>query len=141
MKPPQNSDALSRRERQIMDIVFERAEATAAEVRDALPDPPSYSAVRTLLRILEDKGHLRHRAEGVRYVYLPTQNANSAARGTLNRVVQTFFGGSVEKAVATLLSEKETRLTDAEYDRLSALIEQAHASNSESNDERNGDDE
>ena len=116
---------LSRRERQIMDILYRREQATAAEVMEALPDPPSYSAVRALLRILEDKGHVRHMQEGTRYVYLPTQPRQSAARGALAQVVQTFFGGSVEKVVATLLSDTDTRLSDEELSRLAALIEQA----------------
>jgi len=114
-----------------MDIVYREGEATAAEVRAALADPPSYSAVRALLRILEEKGHLRHREDGIRYVYLPTQPAQNAARTSLRRVVQTFFGGSIEKVVATLLSEKEARLTDEEVARLSALIENARAKKEE----------
>lgn len=132
MKHP---DALTRRERQIMDAVFQRGQATAAEVRDALPDPPSYSAVRALLRILEEKGHLRHREEGARYVYMPTQPRQSAARRALRGVVQTFFGGSVEKAVATLLSEEETRLSDEEVARLAALIEGARDADDAREDE------
>src|SRR6187399_2042692 len=121
------TDPLSRRERQILDILYAKGEATAAEVREALADAPSYSAVRALLRILEEKGHLRHREDGARYVYLPTRARASAARGALRQVVQTFFGGSVEKAVATLLSEKDTHLSDADVARLNALIESARA--------------
>ena len=98
-------DALSRRERQIMDILFARGRASAQEVLEALPDPPTYSAVRGLLRVLETKGHARHVKEGARYVYVPTQARQSAARSAMRQVLHTFFGGSVERAVATLLSE------------------------------------
>jgi predicted transcriptional regulator len=131
MKRDKPSDDLSRRERQIMDVIYREGEATAAEVRAALDDPPSYSAVRALLRILEEKVHLRHREDGIRYVYLPTQPAQSAARANLRRVVQTFFGGSIEKVVATLLSEKEAQLTEEEIARLNALIENARAKKQE----------
>lgn len=119
--------ALSRRERQIMDIIYARGKATAAEVLEALPDPPTYSAVRALLRILEEKGHLRHERDGIRYVFAPTRARGQAARSALTQVVQTFFGGSVEQAVATLLASDETQLTDEELDRLGRLIEQARA--------------
>src|SRR5207253_2851751 len=100
---PSSSDPLSRRERQLMDIIYARGEATAAEVVDALPDPPSYSAVRALLRILEDKGHLRHRSDGPRYVFAPTQPRASASRSALKRVLHTFFEGSLSSAVAALV--------------------------------------
>jgi len=116
---------LSRRERQIMEILFRCGEATAAEVLEALPDPPSYSAVRGLLRILEEKGHLSHAQQGARYVYRPTQSRRTAARSALAQVVQTFFGGSVEQTVSTLLSDAETRLSEEEIERLTALIDQA----------------
>ncbi len=115
---------LSRRERQIMDIVFQRGRASATEVQEDLPDPPSYSSVRALLRILEDKGHLTHQEEGKRYVYRPTQPRHSAARSALEQVVQPFFGGSVEKTVATLLSSSDTRLSEEELARLSQIIDQ-----------------
>lgn len=108
-----------------MDVVYRAGRATAAEVQAALPDPPSYSTVRALLRVLEDKGHLTHGEEGKRYVYVPTQARPLAARSALSQVVQTFFGGSVERAVATLLSQSDTRLSEEELDRLSALIDQA----------------
>jgi predicted transcriptional regulator len=116
---------LSRRERQIMDIVFRAGQATAAEVLAELPDPPSYSAVRGLLGVLENKGHLGHEKQGARYVYRPTQPRMRAARSALAQVVRTFFGDSVEQAVATLVSEADRRLSDEELDRLAALIEQA----------------
>src|SRR3954463_13791272 len=89
---------LSRRERQILDILYERGQATAAEVQAALPEPPSYSAVRALLRILEDKGHVRHQQDGPRYVYLPTLAHDNAKRSALHHVLKTFFDGSAEQA-------------------------------------------
>ena len=125
MRARQQLDGLSRRERQIMDVVFEKGKVSVAQVREALPDPPSYSAVRALLRILEDKGQLRHEKDGARYVYLPTKARHQAARSVLKQVLQTFFGGSVERAVATLLSASDAKLSQEELERLSALIEQA----------------
>ena len=117
------SPSLSRRERQLMDIVYERGQATAAEVAAALPDPPSYSAVRAMLRILETKGHLRHEADGVRYVYLPTVPRDQASRSALRGLVRTFFDGSTTQAVAALLDQ--SRLSDAELERLAHLIDEA----------------
>lgn len=116
---------LSRRERQIMDIVYARGRASAVEIQEAMPDPPGYSTVRTLLGILEKKGHLRHEKQGMSYIYLPTQPANQAAHSALNQVVQTFFASNIERVVATLLSSKEMRLTPEELDRISAMVEQA----------------
>jgi predicted transcriptional regulator len=115
---------LSRRERQIMDIIFRLEKATAAEVMDNLPDPPSYSAVRALLRILEEKGHLRHEQTGPRYVYLPTLSHDKAKRTAMRHVVSTFFEGSVSQAVATLLDLSDD-VSKPELDRLAALIERA----------------
>ncbi|HZT42033.1 MAG TPA: BlaI/MecI/CopY family transcriptional regulator [Chthonomonadaceae bacterium] len=115
---------LSRRERQIMDIIYERRRATAVEVMEALPNAPSYSSVRTLLRILEMKGHLKHQKEGVRYIYMATHPRQSAARSALKQVLRTFFDGSVEKAVAALLSDSDVQISDAEFERLAAMIEQ-----------------
>jgi predicted transcriptional regulator len=120
-----NEHRLSRRERQILDILHTRQQATAAEVLDALPDPPSYSAVRALLRILEEKGHARHRQEGNRYVYLPRASRQTASRSALKRVVSTFFQGSVAQAMAALLEGADTRLSDAELDQMRQLIERA----------------
>ena len=114
---------LSRRERQIMDAVYRLGEATASEVQAALPDAPSYSAVRAHLRILEEKGHLRHRQEGPCYVFLPTVSRDRARSQALRGVVDTFFEGSREQMVATLLDSGE--LNEAELERLAALIEQA----------------
>src|SRR5262245_4412605 len=120
-----SSDSLSRRERQIMDVVYRQGRATAAEVLGALPDPPSYSAVRALLRVLEAKGHLRHQQDGPRYVFLPTVPRDKARRSALRQLVQTFYEGSTAQAVAALLGEPGTKLSDADLDHLSHLIEQA----------------
>ena len=116
---------LSRRERQIMDIIYRLGQATAAEVLEQLPSPPGYSAVRAMLRILEEKGHLRHEEQGPRYVYLPTLPRDKASSSALKQVVQTFFEGSTEKAVAALLGMQATPLSDEELDRLASLIDQA----------------
>jgi BlaI family penicillinase repressor len=117
--------SLSRRERQIMDIVYQQGRAAAADVRAALPDPPSYSSVRALLGILETKGHLKHIKDGPRYVYLPTRPRANAAKSALRQVMQTFFAGSVEQTVATLLSVSGTPLSPDEWARLTALIDKA----------------
>ena len=116
---------LSRRERQIMDIVYARSEASAADVHTSLPDAPSYSAVRALLAILVDKGHLRYRTDRGRYIYSPTQRRSRAGRSALRRVLETFFEGSLEKAVACLLQGSDARLSAEELQRLGQLIEQA----------------
>jgi predicted transcriptional regulator len=116
---------LSRRERQIMDVVYRHGQATAAEVLAELPDPPSYSAVRALLRVLEEKGHLRHEQQGPRYVFLPTVPREKARRSALKQLMQTFFDGSTEQTVAALLNMAASRLSDEELDRLSQLINQA----------------
>ena len=116
---------LSRRERQIMDVVYRRGRATAAEILEGIPDPPSYSAVRAMLRVLEDKGHLRHEQDGPRYVYLPTLGRERARRSALQHLVRTFFDGSATQAVAALLDMSDGRLADAEIDRLSRLVDKA----------------
>jgi predicted transcriptional regulator len=118
---------LSRRERQIMDIIYARGEATAAEVGEALPDPPSYSAVRTLLRILEEKGHLKHREDGPRYVFMPTEPHTKASRSALKRVVQTFFEGSLSNAVAALVDAEGGKLSAGELQRLEAIVKAARS--------------
>jgi predicted transcriptional regulator len=123
----QSTDPLSRRERQIMDIIYARGQATAAEVAAALADPPSYSAVRALLRILEAKGHVRHQADGPRYVYLPTVSRDRARRSALRSLVKTFFDGSTAQAAAALLDQSE--LSREDYDRLATLIEKARKEN------------
>jgi predicted transcriptional regulator len=116
---------LSRRERQIMDVIYRRAQATAAEVLEDLPDPPSYSAVRAMLRVLEEKGHLRHEQQGPRYVFLPTVPRDQARRSALQQLVHTFFDGSTEQAMAALLDQSDRSLSDAELARLARLIGQA----------------
>ncbi len=121
--PPHNQ--LARRERQIMEIVYRLGQVTAAGVLAELPDPPSYSAVRAHLRILEDKGHLRHDQEGTRYVFRPTVARDRARRSALRQVVRTFFDGSAEQAVAAVLDMSHTELSEVDLDRLSGLIERA----------------
>ena len=119
----QISEQLSRRERQIMDVIYARGQATAAEVTSALPDPPSYSAVRALLRILEQKGHLRHEEDGPRYVFLPTVSRDRARRSAMRNLVKTFFDGSPAQAAAALIDHAD--LSSDDMDRLAALIEKA----------------
>jgi predicted transcriptional regulator len=114
---------LSRRERQIMDILYRRGRATAGEVMEDLSGDPSYSTVRTQLRVLEDKGHVRHQEEGLRYVYVPAVPRHTARRSALRHLVDTFFDGSAEKTVAALLGAEGTRLSDEELDRIADLIE------------------
>jgi BlaI family penicillinase repressor len=121
----ETSSDLSRRERQIMDIVYRRRRASAAEVRGELADAPSYSSVRTFLSILEQKGHLKHVEEGGRYVYSPTRRRRNAGRAALRRVLQTFYDGSVEQTMAALLDISESRLSPEDMKRLAELIEQA----------------
>jgi len=108
-----------------MDALHARQQATAAEVLAALPNPPGYSAVRALLRILEEKGHIKHRQEGARYVYLPRASRETASRSALKRVVSTFFEGSVPMALAALLGTADTRLSESELSRLQQIIKQA----------------
>lgn len=116
---------LSRRERQIMDVLHTRKSATVADIRAALPNPPGYSAVRALLRILEEKGHVKHREDGVRYVYLPRASQAVASRSALKRVVSTFFQGSVTQTVAALLETADIGLADSELNKLQQIIKQA----------------
>jgi BlaI family penicillinase repressor len=122
---------LSRRERQIVDILYARGKATAAEVQTALPEPPSYSAVRAMLRILEDKGHVKHEQDGPRYVYVPTVGRDNAKRSALHHVLKTFFDGSTEQAISALLDESAAKLSDAELDRLAQMIDQARTTGAE----------
>ncbi|HET7230684.1 MAG TPA: BlaI/MecI/CopY family transcriptional regulator [Longimicrobium sp.] len=116
---------LSRRERQIMDVVYRVGKASVSDVLERLPDPPSYSAVRALMRILEEKGHLKHEQDGPRYVYLPTVPRDAAQGAALSHLVRTFFGGSTEAAVAALLELPEGGMGGDELDRLSRLIDEA----------------
>lgn len=115
---------LSRRERQIMDAIYRLERATAAEVMEAIPDPPSYSAVRAMLRVLEEKGHLKHEQDGPRYVFSPIVERDTARRSAMKHLVRTFFDGSTEGAVAALL-QTEGKLSREELERLSGLIEKA----------------
>lgn len=121
-------ETLSRRERQVMDILFRRGEATVAEVMGELPDPPTYSAVRSVLRILVEKDLVSHREDGPRYVYLPAVSPNRARDEALSHVVRTFFEGSTEQAMTALLRMSDTRLRDAELDRLEELVQKARNS-------------
>jgi predicted transcriptional regulator len=116
---------LSRRERQILDVLYKSGRATAADVQAALPNAPSYSAVRTLLRILEDKGHVHHEQDGARYVYMPTVERDRAKRSALRHLLNTFFEGSTTQAIAALLDEDAKRLSDDDLQRLKRMIDRA----------------
>jgi predicted transcriptional regulator len=116
---------LSRRERQIMDILYQRGKANAAEVREAMKDAPSYSAVRALLRVLEEKGHIKHEADGLKYVYVPVVTRDRAKRSAVKQVLETFFRDSPDQIVAALLDVSSRRLTPEELDRMAAMIEKA----------------
>lgn len=118
-------EELSRREREMMHIIFRTGQATANEVMEAMADPPSYSAVRATLRVLEQKGHLRHQHDGTRYVYTPTVNREKARNSALDHLLSTFFEGSVASVVATLLEKSKDNMTPEELDRLSKVIEAA----------------
>jgi len=126
--PKHSPTALSRRERQVMDILYRRNEATVAEVMADLPDPPTYSAVRSILRILMEKNLITHREDGPRYVYLPVVNAERARDDALKHVIRTFFDGSAEQAVAAVLRVSDTKLSDAEIDQLRERIRKARVS-------------
>ena len=116
---------LSRRERQIMDILYRRGRATAGEVMEELPGDPSYSTVRAQLRVLEDKGHVGHEEEGLRYVYAPAVPRHAARKSALKHLMDTFFDGSASKTVAALLGGDARRLSDEELDRIARLITKA----------------
>jgi len=117
--------SLTKRERQIMDQLYRLGRATASEVLDGLPGAPSYSTVRTQLRVLEAKGHVRHEEQGLRYVYVPTVSRHSARKSALKHLVDTFYEGSTAKVVAALLGGEATKVTDEELDRIVALINNA----------------
>ncbi len=117
--------ALSRRERQIMDILYQRGKASASDVRESMADAPGYSAVRAMLRVLEEKGHVRHVEEGLKYVYVPVVAREKAKRSAVKHVLDTFFAGSPEQIVAALLDVSSERLTREELDRMADLIEKA----------------
>jgi predicted transcriptional regulator len=116
---------LSRRERQIMEILYQRGKASAQEVREAMPDAPGYSAVRAMMRVLEEKGHVHHQEEGLKYVYTPVVARDKAKKSAVKHLLETFFGGSPEQAVAALLDVSATRLTPEELDRMAGMIERA----------------
>jgi predicted transcriptional regulator len=116
---------LGRRERQIMDVIYRRGKASVTDVRADLPDPPSYSAVRAMLGFLEDKGHLRHEQDGLKYVYLPVGDTTQVSKSALKHMVKTFFGGSPERAVAALLEMSDARLSPKEKHYLNELIRKA----------------
>ncbi len=122
-KPP--LPGLSRRERQVIDIIYPLGKASGKEILQAMEDAPSYSAVRALLRVMEAKGHLRHIVDNDRFIYYPTQPIKQMGRSAIKRVLTSFFRGSTERAVAALLEVSDARLTDAEAQRISKLIEQA----------------
>ena len=116
---------LSRRERQIMDILYQRGKASVAEVREAMKDAPGYSAVRAMMGVLEEKGHARHQAEGLKYVYMPTVAREKAKRSAVKHLLDTFFAGEPDQIVAALLDVSAARLTREELDRMSEMIEVA----------------
>ena len=117
--------AMSRRERQIMEILYRRGQASVSEVRAAMNDAPSYSAVRAMLRVLKDKGHVKHQAEGLKYLYRPVVNREKAKRSALKSLVDTFFNDRPDEVVAALLDVSSRRLTAEELDRMAAMIDQA----------------
>jgi predicted transcriptional regulator len=123
--PTPISQNLSRRERQIMDVIYQRGRATAAEVQEHMPEPPSYSAVRAMLKILLDKNVLKAEKDGPRYVYVPTKARKQAGKSAIKNVLETFFEGSVDQAVAALLDARDGNLTGDELDKLQGLIKQA----------------
>ena len=123
--PKKFMESLSRRERQIMDIIYRKGEASASEVRNALNDPPSYSSVRTIMRVLENKGYLRHKERDLKYVYMPIISQTKAKHTALQHLIKTFFNGSPEKVVAAILDNGDIELSEEELERIAALIEQA----------------
>lgn len=125
MKARPSHAALTRRERQIMDILYRRGRATATEVREELPGEPSDSTVRTQLRVLESKGHVRHEEAGLRFVYLAAVPRHAARRSALRHVVETFFDGSAERVVGALLGGEGTRISTGELERIANLVEKA----------------
>lgn len=122
-------EQLSRRERQIMDVLYERGRATAAEILAALPDPPSYSAIRALIKVLEDKGHVKHQEDGPRYVFTPSVPRSKARRNALKHLLQTFFDDSAGEAVASLLGASAGKLKPEELDKIENLIARAREEN------------
>src|SRR5881628_4107124 len=123
--PKPNHSSLTRRERQIMDILYRRGRAAASDVMEELSGDPNYSTVRTQLRVLEEKGHVRHEEEGLRYVYAPAVPRHAARKSALKHLVETFFDGSAEQVVAAVLGGEASRLSDEDLERISGLIEKA----------------
>lgn len=116
---------LGRRERQIMDVLFRRGRASASDVLQELPDPPSYSSVRSMLRLLETKGHVRHEWEGPRHIYLPTKGRGKVQRSAAKHILETFFNNSMETAVAAMLGATDKPISREELERLAQLVERA----------------
>ncbi len=123
--PKMIGSGLSRREREILDVLFKQGKSSAAEVHASLPEPPSYSTVRTLLGVLVEKGHIRHDTDGKRFLYIPTRPRSEAARSALRQVLETFFGGSLAGAARTFLSDEEADLSDEELSQLAELVADA----------------
>ena len=121
----QGKDGFSRREREIMDALYRLGKATAADIRGQIPDPPSYTAIRTLLTILEKKGHVRHTSDGTRYIYQPAVARGEMGKRAVDSLLKTFFDNSVERAVSAMLTRKDVDISQDELDRLSRLIEKA----------------
>jgi predicted transcriptional regulator len=120
-----HAETLSRREREILNVLYRKRRATSAEVQEEMADPPSYSAVRAMLRILEDKGHAMHEQDGPRYVYLPAVSRDRAKRSALRHLLSTFFENSPEQAISALLGDASSKLSPEDLDRISALVEKA----------------
>lgn len=125
MKNREKDDGLSRRERQIMDALYRLGKASGPEIRDAMPNPPTYTAVRTQLTILQEKGHVKFERDGAKYIYEPVVPRDEMAKSVIANVVDNFFGGSVERVVATLVDNEEANLSDDDLARLSEIIENA----------------
>ena len=125
MNKKEKAGGLSRRERQIMDALYKLGRASAAEIRESLEDPPTYTAVRTHLAILQEKGHIKFESDGTRYIYEPVVPHHEMAKSVMDGVLQTFFGGSIERVVATLIDSEESSITQEQLDRLAQIIEQA----------------
>lgn len=124
MGKKRSQQGLGRRERQIMDVIFQLGEASVGDVLERLPDPPSYSAVRTMIRLLESKGFLRHRREGTKYVYRSIQSKDSASRSALRHLIKTFFGDSAPDAVAAILDVSSEELSEVDLKRIEGLIDE-----------------
>lgn len=125
MSRQSKGEGLSRRERQILDLLYRLGRASAADIREELPDPPTYTAVRTHLGILQEKGHVRYESDGTRYIYEPVVPRDEMAKSVIDGVLKTFFGGSIERVVSTLIDSEESAVTQEQLDRLAQIIEEA----------------